>query len=56
MGMVPRVGAWDRMIGLGSRVSGFALWVHQEATRGFVSKDGEVRWEGLGVIFFRSGA
>jgi hypothetical protein len=30
--------------------------VHQEATRGVVSKDREIRWEGLGVLFFCSGA
>jgi len=30
--------------------------VHNEADRGGVSEDREVRWEGLGVLFFSRGA
>ena len=30
--------------------------VHQEAARGVISKDIEVRWKGLGVLLLRRGA
>ena len=30
--------------------------IHQEAARGVISEDREVRWKGLGVLLFRRGA